>query len=114
VREAATSHHSLNGFGQGAWTGIAEQVKTILDNLQRGVIDGEQLTVGKASMVVDQHKAALIETQSAKREFFPDLVPWRVARSQDYAGRSAGYSYGKSVGLNNQVAGSCRKALGVL
>ena len=111
IREARKSGYTVNGFGQGAWAGVSEQVRRILRDMERGNLDGEQLTTGTALILVNQHALAITEAKDATKEFFPNLRTSRGSRTRDHSGYSAGREYGKSIGLNQQVAHQQHKRL---
>lgn len=112
TNEAKRNGYKLTEFGNGAWYGISDQVKSILDNMKRGVLDGEQLEAGTALMVVDQHKQALVEAEDTRDTFFPNLTKGRKHSSRVTSSFAAGKKYGSSVGLNRQVGSGGAKRIG--
>jgi hypothetical protein len=111
IREAIKQGYPKASFGNGAWSGVSEQVDRILANMARGDLGSEQVSTGTALIIVDQHKKALIEAKSARDEFFPRLKKgtYRYSMGNGYG---AGREYGSRIGLNQQVGGSSQKRIG--
>lgn len=110
IIEAAREGHNLTDFGNGAWSGVAEQVRTILANMAQGQIDGEQLSSGTALVLVNQHKKAMTEAKETRKTFWP-RVRYSGYKMRSGSGYSAGKDYGRKVGLNKQVNGSGTRRL---
>lgn len=111
IREAIKQSYPKASFGNGAWSGVSEQVSRILAQMARGEMGNETVSTGTALILVDQHKKALIEAKGARDEFFPRLRSgsYRVSVNHGY---SAGREYGSRIGLNQQVGGRARLMIG--
>jgi len=110
-REAKAQGHKVCDFGVGAWSGIGNQVKIIMAERERGIVDGEQMSEETALVVVNQNALAVKETGKAMRDFFPRLSSGGSYRHNGGSGHAAGKAFGASVRLNSQI-GQSRRAIG--
>lgn len=112
-REAGKQGYSICSFGVGAWNGISAQVKTILAERQKGIIDNEPTSKETALAVINADKQALVETKKTVHSFFPRLShsSYGYGGGDGDGGVSAGRSYGSSMNLNNQIGGQGQRCI---
>lgn len=97
-------------FGDGAASGVYQQVNDILEAQKRGQLGDDQLSGSMAMVVVNQHKNALAEADRHMRSNYSvrsgSAKQARVSNAF-YAGRE----YGRNVSLNTQVGSSGQRKL---
>jgi len=97
-REAKINRHDGVQFGNGAWSGISQQVKQIIGEQAQGLIEGKQ--TGKGLILVDQRKQHQLACTKAVTEFFGKTSKGRGHRQRHTDDRAAGERFGKSVNMN--------------
>jgi hypothetical protein len=97
-------------FCTGAAIGIATQVESILADLRKGELDGEQLAPGQALVLVNQHALAVSEAKAA----LPTTVNPDAGKTKKVTVNAnafeRGRRFGETVSINNQLSGSATPA----